>query len=163
MTPETYTAPAKRPDLTERDCILQALSAWVRQRPGLDFRDYGDVPAFRAERKRIVRQLRDAEDLLRAVRKRGISAGDLKGAFERAFSGRLTWTPATRKLDYCTGQYWPTEFRAAACAVLAAALWNYFRACVPEHVENKGNAIREMARAQLGGPIAKRWFDWRRE
>lgn len=34
---------------------------------------------------------------------------------------------ASSFLDYCTGQYWPTEYRAAACAVLASVLWGWFR------------------------------------
>lgn len=30
-------------------------------------------------------------------------------------------------VDYCTGQYFPTEYRRAVCAVLASALWDYTR------------------------------------
>lgn len=36
------------------------------------------------------------------------------------------------RIEYCAGQYWCTEYRAAACAVLASALWTYTREeCMP--------------------------------
>jgi hypothetical protein len=41
----------------------------------------------------------------------------------------LSWDG--KRLDYTTGQYWPTEYRRAAAAVLASALWSYWRDCVP--------------------------------
>ena len=41
-------------------------------------------------------------------------------ASQWAFSGRMTWTDAG--WNYCTGQYWPTEYRAAVVAVLRYAL-----------------------------------------
>lgn len=122
---------------TERQAILDALSAWIRQRPGLEYRNYASDwrdtegrKAYFSELRRITRQLHDARELLAAVASRqSITADDLKRAF-RAYSGRLTWTPDGNgggSLDYCTGQYWPTEYRAAACAVLASALWDYYR------------------------------------
>src|SRR3990167_287401 len=37
-------------------------------------------------------------------------------------------------IDYCTGQYFPTEYRKAACAVLASALWAWTREhAMPKH------------------------------
>jgi hypothetical protein len=38
-------------------------------------------------------------------------------ALRGAFSGRLEWHP-DGYFDYCTGQYYPTEYRSAAAAVL---------------------------------------------
>ena len=150
---------------SERAAILAALDAWIRQRPGLDPRNYishgaddAGRKAYRAEVRAIGRDLRDARELLRAVELRpSIGAPELRKAFS-AFSGRLTWravgevcdtcngagtlgterntcytckasgTYPRSELDYCTGQYWPTEYRAAACVVLASALWAYWRA-----------------------------------
>lgn len=116
--------------------ICAMLYTWIQQRPGLEFGNYGDLSAYRSELRRITRQLHDARQLLRAVELSGISAEMLAESF-RAFSGRLRLREDTRKpgrwiLDYCTGQYWPTEYRAAACAVLASALWSYKReSCMP--------------------------------
>jgi hypothetical protein len=110
----------------ERTAILNALRAWVAQRPGLEFGNYGDVAAYREEQRDIARDKKHAEILLNAVKWRtSITADDLKAAF-RAYSGRLSWNG--ERLDYCTGQYWPTEYRRAACAGLAAAQWGYLRA-----------------------------------
>jgi hypothetical protein len=93
---------------------------------------------------------------LRAVEnKPGITAEHLTAAFPRAFSGRLSWDGA--KLDYCTGQYWPTEYRAAACAVLASALWTYWRAGLDN--PTGGPQIQAIARRAFEPAIAKKWFN----
>ncbi len=111
--------------LTERELILANLDAFVRQRSGMDYRNYGDAASYRSEQRSITRDLRDYRTLRAAVQWReGIDAAALKEAF-RAFSGRLTWDG--KRMDYCTGQYFPTEYRKAACAVLASALWDYTR------------------------------------
>jgi hypothetical protein len=112
--------------------ILALLRAHIESRPGLEFCNYGDVAAYRSEQRRIARQKRDALTLLRAVEWRdSLTAEHLIPGF-RAFSGRLTLETlpdGRHKLDYCTGQYYPTEYRAAAAAVLASALWTWACDC----------------------------------
>jgi hypothetical protein len=138
--------------ITERQRILTALNGFMHQRPGLDFANYGDVRLYRSEYAGILRDLHDAEKLLTAVSWReSITADDLKKAF-RAFSGRLTWDG--QRMDYCTGQYFPTEYRKAVCAVLASALWDYWRT-----PETTGDDIRKKARKELGARLANRWFN----
>jgi hypothetical protein len=115
--------------LNERELTLFALDRWTRQRSGMDFADYGDVTSYRAEQRSITRDLHDFRALLAAVSWRdGIGAPELKEAFG-AFSGRLTWDGS--KLNYCVGQYFPTEYRKADCSVLASALWEYTRENMP--------------------------------
>lgn len=112
-----------------RDAILNALAAFVAQRPGLEYGNYGDPSTYRAELRRITKQRHDAEALIAKVRQTSITAEALLAAF-RSFSGRLTphvLNADTVTLDYCTGQYWPTEYRAAVCSVLTTALWDYWR------------------------------------
>ena len=59
-------------------------------------------------------------------------------------------------VDYTTGQYFPTEYRKAACAVLAQAIWDWFRGkCNYE----TGEAIRKAARREFGRAIASTWFN----
>lgn len=65
-----------------------------------------------------------------------------------SFAGRLSWDGKT--LDYCTGQYFCTEYRAAACAGLSLALRRYWRA--------DGIDVQTMAQQCLGRGIAARWF-----
>lgn len=159
-------------DPDERDAILNALDAFIRQRPGLEPGNYithgGDMEgrrAYRAESRAITRDLAHARALLRAVRWRRASftADDLKQAMG-AYSGRLSVTttrlPNGRwraEVDYCTGQYFPTEYRRAVCAVLTRALWDYWRADMTG--ENVGERIRKQARALFGRAIADRWFN----
>jgi ribonuclease I len=168
------------PITSERDAILNLLDVWVRQRPGLDARNYirdsrdaDGRRAYFAECRKIARQLRDARVLLAAVRRSGISADRLREAF-RAYSGRLTYTPG-RGLDYTVGGYWPTEYRAAACAVLSSALWEHVREnSMPlgELVHNSetgetfyrhqgkraGDWLRDYFRREFGRTLAARWF-----
>jgi hypothetical protein len=132
---------------TRKEMILTALDAFVRQRSGMDPTNYSDGPMYRAEQRSITRDLHDYRQLSRAVELRdSITADDLIVASRNAFSGRLSikelspiivgpgaydeamrrarkGNPQGFELDYCTGQYFPTEYRKAACAVMASALW----------------------------------------
>lgn len=143
----------------EKQAITAALSTWIKQRPGLEYGNYGDPVAYRAELRGIARDLYDARTLLRHVEFSGITADGLKAAF-RAYSGRLQWDG--KQLSYCTGQYWPTEYRKAAAAVCAAALWEHYRedyAASAEKDESPGDAIRRNFKQQYGRRMQQRWFD----
>lgn len=142
--------------------ICDLLRVWINQRPGLDVREYGWGPdaykGYREEYNSIARQGRDARALLRAVELSNIDAKTLLDAFD-AYSGRLEITPAKNgewRLSYTTGQYWPTEYRAAAAAVLARALWNYYRTDYPT---DAANHLRQMFRRNFGRGLASRWFN----
>lgn len=142
---------------TQREQILQALSAFVRQRPGLEFGNYGDVAAYRSELRGITKDRHHAEELLAAVSWReGIDAAALLNAAKHSFSGRLSIEETDKgiRIDYCTGQYWPTEYRRAVCAVLSSALWDYWR----ENGADTGDAIRKTAREELSRGVVSRWF-----
>lgn len=122
----------------QRENILAALSRFTSQRPGLDFANYGDARAYRSESASITRDLQHARELLAAVSRRdGIGAAELMAAARSAYSGRLTIEETESdsvRISYCTGQYFPTEYRRAVCAVLASALWEYWRRDMrPDH------------------------------
>jgi len=176
MTPRSYPRTAHASPAAERAAILAALRAWINQRPGLDLADYCDdaragrdpraMPdldgrrAYFAEGRRITQQRADALEFLRLVERReGISADALKEAF-RAFSGRLSWNGAG--LDYCTGQYFPTEYRLAAAAVLRSALWDYWRADILSLADDPKLNVRARilrnARLSVSPAVFRRWF-----
>jgi hypothetical protein len=145
---------------TEKTKIVDALYAWIAQRPGLEFGNYGDVSAYRSEMRGITRDMHDARTLLHHVESSQITGVELAGAFKHAFSGRLSWDGA--RLYYCTGQYWPTEYRKAAAAVLASAVWSYWRdGMIGDGMtgENMGDRLRASARRTFGRSIAARWFN----
>lgn len=63
--------------------------------------------------------------------------------------------PQRVKINYVTGQYWPTEYRRAVCALMSSVIWAWLR----EDCNCKtGDDIRKAARRELGASIARRWF-----
>jgi len=126
---------------------LSTLRAFVRTRPGFDYCNYGDGPAYRADVRKAGQQLRDAEAMLRYCELFNIEPD------YSAFSGRLT--PNGSGFDYCTGQYYPLEYRAAVCACIASGIWQWMRG----NGHTTGDAIRKAARAEFGRGIASRWFN----
>ena len=142
-----------------KEQLITALAQWIKQRPGLEYGNYGDPTSYRAELRGIAKDKRDAEQLVRAVELSSITAEEFLKAFD-AFSGRLQWTD--KGLDYCTGQYWPTEYRRAAAAVCASALWNHYRedyARTATEEESPGDAIRRNFKRVYGRTMQQRWFD----
>lgn len=101
--------------------LIDTLQAYAEQRPGLDPRNYGHGRdgwrAYRAEARAITKQLHVAIRAARVARLVGVSDDDIRDACR---GDRLTITPEGR-VDYTTGQYWPTEYRAAVARVLDRA------------------------------------------
>lgn len=153
--------------------ILDAMREWVYQRPGLEFGNYGDVSSYRSEMRAITRDRHDFDVLCGAVARSGVTADELVAAFPRAFAGRLELCDVTARyadgsewvryaLSYTTGQYWPTEYRKAACAVLVRALWTYYGSCVAgvSSVDRPGDVIRRTLRNVIGSRgVVRRWVD----
>jgi hypothetical protein len=139
--------------------IIDSLYRWIKQRPGLEFGNYGDPTAYRSELRSITKDLHHARELLGYVSRRpSITADDLIEATFRAYSARLMIVEGIERaeVDYCTGQYWPTEYRAAVCSVLASAIWYRFAEDMTSPVT--GDAIRKTASRELSRSVASRWF-----
>ena len=139
-----------------KSTVLQALETYAKQRPGLEFENYGDVSAYRSESRQITKDLHNALELISAVSWRdSITGDDIVKASESAFSGRLSLIPDgdTLRIEYCTGQYFPTEYRKAICAVLSRVLWNYWASDL-----DTGNKIRKAARDNLTQSVTRNYF-----
>jgi hypothetical protein len=150
--------------MDKKQAIIGALYTFIGQRPGLEFGNYGDVPNYRAEVRAIGRDLTQARQLLRYVELRAsITADDIIDASKRAYSGRLTIVERDDgkvSIDYCTGQYWPTEYRKAVCAVLSQAIWNWTRTqCMPADTAKPGDYLRASFKREFGRGMASRWFN----
>ena len=154
-------------DKLTRAELLQRLERFIAQRPGFDFANYGDAASYRADARTATRQLNDARAMLSALSWRDYITADMIRAKLRS-SGRLRLLD-NGALDYCTGQYWPTEYRAGACRVLASLLWDAWRDDMPApdadgkvaHNGRKvwpGDYLRDKARREFGRAIAGRWF-----
>ena len=135
--------------------IMQALYEFTLQRPGLEFGNYGDTAIYRAESRQITRQAHDAIALLKYIDwHNSITADDLRKAL---FGGRLVWKEDGNgggSLDYCTGQYFPVEYRAAVCRAMVSLIWHYFR----DNGADDYAKIKKSARRELGLSVARRWF-----
>jgi len=156
-----------------KQAMLAALGAFIAQRSGIDYQNYGQREAFMGDYRPILQNGKTARMLLRQVELRdSITADDLMAA-SRAFSGRLQFEERDGKVavSYCAGQYFPTEYRAAACAVLARALWDYTASKgMPDPVVgangdktysglSAGEWLRKHFRRELGRSIANKWFN----
>lgn len=134
------------------DTLTTALRAFIESRPGFEPAAYaGARAAYQADYRKAYRDLRDARELLRAVERSSMTADTL---LREGLTHRLTWDGARGALDYCTGQYYPTEYRAAACRALSDALWAHYR-----ESSSAGDSLRRTMRSMLGARLANRWFN----
>jgi hypothetical protein len=148
-TTTTETASEK----ADKSMILGSIAHFIAQPPRLEvgnYVSYGDNGqgwrALRQERRSITRDLKTAKFLLPMVQAQ-VPLGILLESF-RAYSGRLEWNGT--KLEYTAGQYFPTEYRKAACAVLSQALWTTWR--------ESGLSPRDTATRTLPKTVAS-WFN----
>ena len=141
--------------MVDKSTIIAALDAWIRQRPGLEYGNYGDLSAYRAEVRSIGKDLQHARALLRYVEWHDSITAEM--ILSAAQSGRLSIVVDGNKVrvDYCTGQYWPTEYRPAVCRLLSSVIRHWMRANDPRR---SGEMIRKAASREIGTSIARRWF-----
>lgn len=99
---------------------LRMLAAYAAKNPGLDFRDYGDVTAYRGDSRMIAKQMDDVRTALRFACAVNVQDAHL---IDVSRGERLTIerTNSGLKLGYTTGQYWPTEYRGAVARLLERA------------------------------------------
>lgn len=152
-----------KPTITaNKQTLCNALYAFIAQRSGIEFANYqsGDWKStrecFMGDYRPILKHGRHARALLRYVELSSITAEQLVDA-TRAYSGRLQFIQRDDgkvAVDYTTGQYFPTEYRNAACAVLARAIWDHWR---PDC--GTGDDIRKRARREFGRSVASTWFN----
>lgn len=154
--------------------LIQALRIWVAQRPGLEYGNYGNVSSYRSEIRSIGKDLQHARKLIDYVAWHDSITAQM--ILDAANSGRLSIKVEGDRVrvDYCTGQYWPTEYRPAVCRLLSSVIWHWISANMPKGqlVHNSetgctferyeglraGDWIRRQASRELGTSIAKRWF-----
>ena len=112
----------------------RALVCYAAQNPGLEYGNYASGwndtdgrRAYFAESRYITK---DCHRVRNAVRRLyGVTNDEIIEACRRAFSGRVTMEQTEKgwRVDYCTGQYWPTEYRKTVASVLEYAAEAYSR------------------------------------
>jgi len=95
---------------------IEKLIEFANTKPGLDFNDYGDYTSYSKESREITKDLHDFRELLALAFRR---VDNLDEMVKNVLSGsdRLSLNDKGN-LIYTAGQYFPTEYRPAACAVL---------------------------------------------
>lgn len=138
--------------------MIEALWRFINQRSGMDWRNYGGSrEAFMGDYRPMLKHGQQARLMLRQVELRESITADTLLKASRAYSGRLQFREeqdGTVSIEYTTGQYFPTEYRKAACAVLAQALWDYW---APDCKD--ADSIRKTAKRELGRGVARVWFN----
>ena len=145
--------------------LVNRLYDFVNQRPQIEWANYCDHYYIGQDRAKVARQLQDFRKMrayVLGLQESGVPMDHhIKEASQMAFSGRLKFTDSG--IEYCTGQYWPTEYRAAACAVLASAIWSHEREYLGRYETDywkvDGDTMRKHLREILGRGIASRWFN----
>lgn len=141
--------------------IINLLCKFVDSRPCLDFNDYGrDIKTYRAESREITNDRRDFYELLNVARWRVDNLSE-KIEEELTTSGnRLTLEG--NKLKYITGQYYPTEYRPAACRVIKSIIWREFMNAKTPEGANKyetGHDIRKAIKKHLSRRVSRLYFN----
>jgi hypothetical protein len=146
----------KENDMKNLQNVSNALLSFVNQRPGFDFANYGrdGVKYYRADMREATNDRADFLELYSfAAAKLGT---DIQGAIlsELDKGGRLCLVCGS--IEYHTGQYFPTEYRAAACRLMANILWAYVRS---NYAFGTGDEIRKYFRRNFSRRICKNYFN----
>jgi len=137
--------------MTQREELFAALHKHVAQRTGMDYRNYGDWKAFRSEYNEVLRDGKDARTMLTLIALKPhvfpleLLLEDLSGHGRLSFEGG--------DIRYCTGQYWPTEYRSAVCRYLRDTYVRGMRAQGYSYEE-----VKKIAGREFGRGIRNRWF-----
>lgn len=146
--------------------LIDTIATFAAQRPNLepenyisDWRDAEGRANYRRESRRITKDLHHARALLGYIARRdSITAADLIEAARHAYSGRLEikQTLEGYRVDYCTGQYFPTEYRRAVACVLSSAIWQRL---AEDSKEQTRETIQKAARRELGATLTREFFN----
>lgn len=156
--------------IVEKPAVFEALKRFINARPDLDPANYGcriEQLRYSTREQRISARSAMVGDL-RSIQRDGTRARKalaeaqrypfnpeaMADAFKRAFSGRLSWDG--HKLTYCAGQYYPTEYRAAAATVLEY----YVHAVKPKFTPAPGQRFDSIHDIEIASRnVGSHWFD----
>lgn len=173
-----------------KQAIINALRVFVNQRPGFELGNYSTMADYRQDSRRATRQKAEALQLLRDIELRDSITAE--AILKEAESGRVTLKDIRATYDdgsiyhkfsvnYCTGQYFCTEFRGAVARLAASVLWTWKREqCMPRTEQDAtggtffpvrnlngliiqkvspGDWLRANFRREYGRTLSARYFD----
>lgn len=161
----TYYLTARDTGTTHKKMKTQTttekLVKFVNQRPGLDFCNYGDISSYRSESREITRDRSDFFELFTLAASRVDNLDEQLTATLSRSSGRLTLNDSGN-LEYITGQYFPTEYRPAACRILRDIIWASYRDeknSDGSDTYKDGHELRKAIRRRVSRRVAKYYFN----
>lgn len=140
--------------------FINLLCKFVDSRPCLDFSDYGDVKIYRAESREITKDRADFYELLNLARWQVDNLNEKIQQHLITSSDRLTFE--NNKLQYITGQYYPTEYRPAANRVIKSIIWREYMNAKNLDNTNKyetGHDIRKAIKKHLSRRVSRLYFN----
>jgi hypothetical protein len=145
---------------TQEINFLELLCKFAHQRPALCFSDYGDRRIYQAQSREITKDLHDFCDLLNFARWKVDNLSQKIADYLTTSNDRLTFENG--KLQYITGQYFPTEYRPACNRVLKSIIWREYanqknEDGTPKY--NTGDEIRKQIRQYVTRRTAKNYFN----
>lgn len=148
--------------MNQQITTVDKLTAFVNQRPGLEYANYGEPTSYRQEMREITKDLHDFRELaVLAFRRIANLNGELQKYLSQT-SGRLSINDKG-DLEYTTGQYFPTEYRPAANRVLANLIWASYRDEIehnsPNNVYKNGGEIRKAISRNVSRRVMKNYFN----
>jgi hypothetical protein len=133
--------------------FVSLLSGFVYQRPGFNLCNYGTFWDYRTDYYQASK-FKEAYDLLLSQAEKMFYFEDLNkklGDRLKNNSGRLSFNTKSNNLEYCTGQYFPTEteYRRAAFYVLLYTVLDLIRDLLESKPELKDKVTISEARQYL--------------
>jgi hypothetical protein len=136
--------------------VTELLVNFANKKPCLEFSDYGDYKIYKREAREITKDLHDFRELL-IICRLSMENEELETLLSMELkntSGRLGLDENGR-LYYHVGQYFPTEFRPAACRILRNICWQYIRDTRPEL---DGHGIRAYFKKRCSRRLFQNYF-----
>lgn len=140
--------------------FIALLCKFVDSRPCLDFNDYGDIKIYRAESREITKDRSDFYELLNLARWQVDNLSEKIEQHLTTSNDRLTFE--NNKLQYITGQYYPTEYRPAANRVIKSIIWREYMNAKNVDNTNKyetGHDIRKAINKHLSRRVSRLYFN----
>lgn len=125
---------------------IDLLKKFAFQRPCLNFNDYGDRKYYQQDSREITKDLHDFCEFLNLCTFYVDDLNNKVHDFLLNSTDRLSLKGD--KLQYITGQYFPTEYRPACSRVLKSLLWRHF-ATKYETGQEIRNAIKKITSRRL--------------
>lgn len=142
------------------ETTVEKLNRFVNQRSGLDFVNYGDIKLYRKEAREITNDRNDYYELLAIAATRIENFETVLTNYLTNSNDRLTLTKET--IEYITGQYFPTEYRPAACGVLQRLIWADYANEKNEDgtpVYSNGSEIRAAIKRKVSRRVYNNYFN----